>query len=904
MIKTTVFVTGLALLPAVAAFADDFTISTAETTTNSGNTVNAADTVTVTATGSVTTNASSALDGTGDSISLTNNGMISVYTPLNNTGHGINLTGDRGLIINSGSVLVFRERKRRNPTFGVGLSMTGNDGRITNDGTVEINLGNAIAYSGDNGLIRNNGTIVKGNASLTGNSGTILNYGTSAYSLVIRGDSGTIFASANASSSTINNFGNNGSITNYGASGQLRYTGDSGVVKNYWLNDGTFSTNRLDYTGDFGTVTNFGGIISNGGGVNGIFYNGSTGTITNNGTISILGNGRGMHYHGNFGTVVNTGTITGSASGYSMGASIFGEAGTLINSGSITTSAAYGGWGLHHDNGTSGTIKNSGSITTTGYQGFGIYHKSGNGFVTNSGSINTSGTYGHGIWHGYQNQITNGNLRNTGSIITAGNYSYGILNQGHNGSVTNRGTITTTGAGSFGILNDGDNGTVINTGSIMTSSYGIWNKGTNGSVINRGTITTTGTNSHGIVSNFANATVTNSGSISSPSFSIDMSGANGTLNLNAGSVLIGDVRFTNPATATLNFGRGLNAVVKLDSVASLPNTITAHRNAYKVVGDTIYVVNSDGFAARSQSVGALTGFVASRVSHHQQFGATGTSGTGASNTTRASTKGGDTGQDWFETFGGVRTGATSGDYSALTGGFVLGRDTSTGRGFFTGVGAGYSNSVSSSFTSRNNSLFAGGYFQADISGVAANMSLTAGVADVSGARTFGAQTASSRYSTYFFSPAITLTGNRAAGNSNLIFNLGARYTALLQTGYTETGSTANLTVGDISTHILELRAQATVEGAAQEWAKGTLFPSAYFGIEGQHYMGGAVSTAVAGSTLAFSSTGGTDAARVFAGLNAVFVKNNTSEVRGGFEVGFNSQNVASIGANIRWDIAF
>lgn len=789
-----------------------------------------------------TTNGGNTVGG-GDTLTVTSTGSVS--------------TTDLGAVLGTGNAISLR-----------------NDGTITALVTDRQIAAHGMAIVGNNGALLNTGTLDVGFHPLATNRRRPVSR-----EMIITGDHGSIIntgeiASRHASLTSIEYIGGYGSILNSGAilHGSIRYTGNYGSI----ISTGIFQPNGsgigMFYVGDFGLIENRSlgscrtdnmcgriryvgsdGKVGNYVRSRDIYYSGDRGEISNywiNDGSSLLNN---MQYTGDFGTATNNGGVI-SVSGNRHGIFYSGISGTVTNNGSIAVTGNSRGIHYHSD---SGTVVNNGTVVSAAgsHYGIGISIYGQSGSLINRGSVTTSGTYGYGLLHDLG---TLGTITNSGKVTTSGTEAHGLFYDGASGTTNNSGTVIATGTDANGISTMGDGNTVTNSGRVE-STLGM---------------------------------------------SVKMDGDNATLNVRPRSHLIGDVQFTNPSTATLNFARGVNAVVKLDSVTSVPNTITAHRNAFRIVGDTIYVVDTNGFAARSGGVGALTGFVATRVNARQQFSAGSVNRAAGPGTTRASSKGTTPSRDWVETFGGARIGASTGDYSSLTGGFVLGRDTAPGSGYYAGIGTGNATSVSASFTSRSSSVFTGGYFQTSMFGMAADVSLTAGIAASNGARTFGVQTASSSYNNYFFSPAITFTGNRSVGAGNLVFSLGARYTALYQDGYTETGSTANLTVSGITTHILELRAIATAEGRAREFAKGTLFPSAYAGIEGQHYLGGAVSTAVAGSTIAFSSTGDSDAARIFAGLNAVFIRSDTSEIRGGLEVGINTQSVATISANVRWNITF
>ena len=94
-------------------------------------------------------------------------------------------------------------------------------------------------------------------------------------------------------------------------------------------------------------------------------------------------------------------------------------------------------------------------------------------------------------------------------------------------------------------------------------TYGLYAVGDNNTLTNNGTVTTSGVYASGLLAVGENNSVPNSGTvISQQSYSIGMPRANAILNLNLGSVLFGDVLFGDTGTATLNFGTGLNAVVR------------------------------------------------------------------------------------------------------------------------------------------------------------------------------------------------------------------------------------------------------------------------------------------------------------------------------------------------------
>jgi len=232
---------------------------------------------------------------------------------------------------------------------------------------------------------------------------------------------------------------------------------------------------------------------------------------------------------------------------------------------------------------------------------------------TNRGTITTSGNYGHGI---ASTGATSTNT-NSGTITTSGNYGYGINSTGATSTNTNSGTITTSGANSVGIGSSGATSTNTNSGSITISGtygYGIYTAGTYSSVINTGTITTSGVNGIGINVSASSNTVYNYGSILttgtgySPGISsggndlvinnygkisaigygvaieiYSNSVSNNVVNLNRGSVIVGDIYApvgTLGAKLNMNLGSGVSYAYSVTG----PWTITDLDNRPMVTG--------------------------------------------------------------------------------------------------------------------------------------------------------------------------------------------------------------------------------------------------------------------------------------------------------------------------------
>ena len=259
---------------------------------------------------------------------------------------------------------------------------------------------------------------------------------------------------------------------------------------------------------------------------------------------------------------INSGSITTSGI-ESYGINTTGSGVTNTNSGSITTSGMYSA-GIRGYSGSGVTNINSGSITTSGYSAIGIYLLfADNATITNSGSITTSGSSSPGIYlYG-----SNGTVTNSGSITVSGWDGYGFLLSSSNSTVTNSGSITLSGSNSYGFFLSSSNSTVTNSGSITLSgseSYGIESIGANSIITNNGSITLSGSDSYGIESTGANSIITNSGVIRTSGAggsAIFIYATNNTVNLNRGSVIVGDIftySFITGARLNINLGASVS----------------------------------------------------------------------------------------------------------------------------------------------------------------------------------------------------------------------------------------------------------------------------------------------------------------------------------------------------------
>jgi outer membrane autotransporter protein len=121
-----------------------------------------------------------------------------------------------------------------------------------------------------------------------------------------------------------------------------------------------------------------------------------------------------------------------------------------------------------------------------------------------------------------------------------------------------------------------------------------------------------------------------------------------------------------------------------------------------------------------------------------------------------------------------------------------------------------------------------------------------------------------------------------------------RYAGYFLDGYTETGSAANLTVGDRDLHILQGRLQVALPLVTT-----TTYISPYAGIEGRTLLSGnTVDAVLLGQNLSFDPGGADDVGSVFLGLNAAARLADNTDFYGNVEAAWDTDNSNRIGGNV------
>ncbi len=579
-------------------------------------------------------------------------------------------------------------------------------------------------------------------------------------------------------------------------------------------------------------------------------------------------------------------TISGAATTTNNGETVDGnDSLTVTASGSVTTN----GDGLYGTGGNN-TLINNGTVSTSGVRGYGIHGTGGTNTLINRGTISTTGELGFAM-HSFPTVCFSGC---NGSMYTGGN-----------SSITNSGTVTTSGKNGWGLVGSGDYNSLVNSGTVTTSGEGgsaFLISGNNNSIVNSGSVMTSGIRSAGLYAVGRSNTVTNGGAIiANQSFSIDMHDVDATVNLLEGSVLYGGVNFATAASATLNFGAGLNASVNTNN--TIPNTITVANGSYVVAGSTIHAVDANSFAASDQTPGVMGGMILDTLDTQVASNPVGaTRGASASNT------------GWIEGFGGQRRhegNSTTMAFTSETYGVMAGRSLDALSGLY--VGAARNTTASDrTFDNRSDSVFVGYYSRYDLGDIDMDASLTFGAAQNNTSRRIanntvitGLETARGEYMSYFLMPSATFRGDWNLGETGFETSVRIRYTANRDQGYTETGSTAPMTVNGRTSHLGEVRLQ--VDGAVidRETASGSFTANLRLGADAQYFDGDRVSGGIAGQSISFATNADQISSRAFAGLNISHIMaDGTRELRGGVEFGRTQNGITDVSASIRWQMRF
>lgn len=516
------------------------------------------------------------------------------------------------------------------------------------------------------------------------------------------------------------------------------------------------------------------------------------------------------------------------------------------------------------------------------------------------------------------------NIQHNGAITVTG--VQGVTGSGTIANITNAGTVTSNGSNAFsisGFLANFNNTTsgVISAGSRALFANNIGNF-TNAGVIESDTFGI----SVGNIVNFANsgsikgdtiairsATIdnfTNSGTIESGGAqAVVMLGiGSSNINFNAGSIITGTF-YIDGVDDTFNFGKGLSAVIKLENGApdvtnfSSPINFSdsttraqADVSSMGIMGDVLAdLTNSIGSVAKTRIDLAILG---SSNSHDAGYGY------GVRNKT---------GHYWSSGWGATsfkNATSTSAATSSVAAGGLVGVDWDNGDdtlfGMYGGIGLGHiSVNVKNGQTTDMQNYTAGTYIarQTDIGML--HFNTLGGVINFDSDRITGNQTARANYKGYFIAPTLGLTNEMELAGRQVFTSVSAGYSGLFLDGYSETGSSNNLTVANRNIHQLNARAEVSwiKEISAPDGRKSKLIP--FLGLEGSTGVGGDdTNISFLGKTTTFNPNGNNSVGSVFAGAKFSYEISDKTSVFGRFEASYDTSDTAQAAAQIGLSIKF
>jgi len=503
-------------------------------------------------------------------------------------------------------------------------------------------------------------------------------------------------------------------------------------------------------------------------------------------------------------------------------------------------------------------------------------------------------------------------LNNTGVI--AGQF-YAIENEGAGARLNNMGRIGGYLGGHFGgssglsgIINDAADYTVDNSGAIYGTNFGIVNLGRGLTVHNSGTMNA---GQAAILSFEDDLTVVNSGTLKG-SLAVEFLGSRNNLELLPGSNIQGAILF-NDATNNLLIDPGLNTALRV-----YQGTVRTNGAPFVIKSNTVYVVDTTGFALQTRAAGELAHLVSSEIDtrlHALDNLGAGPTATIEHTLVHAASGGPhEKGSFWISGLAQANSGAgtfNTAAFASLTGGFLLGADEALGGQRRLGAFAGYSTGraeTAADLQDLETGKVVGGFYLGQTMGSSfANLSLTGAFGSVSSARHIlnnmvpgGIETANAQYSDWLFSPAATFGTRISLTGGTLTPSIKLQYAGLHTDGYSETGSSANLIVASRLASIFNARADLAFAPNPSKYEPSPWSPVLHVGLEGTA-ADAPIDASLGGSPLSFSGAG--DAAlRGYVGVEAAYAFSNNGSIKLDSEVGYDTARVISCHAkaSLQW----
>lgn len=565
-------------------------------------------------------------------------------------------------------------------------------------------------------------------------------------------------------------------------------------------------------------------------------------------------------------------------------------------------------------NGADARVDNLGSISVSNASAYGLHSTASGTTFTNTGTLVTTDVCSYGVFAeaDHFTLINNGTIR-----TTADNNSFGVyVEDANHATIVNNRTISTLGDTAYGMYTWGSNAKISNHGSLTTSgvdAIGIYAWHTFGVdsqnvLINTGTIRTTGTGeSQGIYANARGMHVINSGTVSSKhAQAIYMKAEDQILTVLRGSVIEGDIKFGQAGSATLNLGRGLNARLALDGI---PATINPNGQAYVIDDDEVLtVIGTETGNISATTTATLNSASSGAISRHLAGRRQGEPRTEfvplgyAPEPKRPffpefapSYEHG----AWTSAFGSFAVPIENDSVRINQGGVLFGLDTLTDDGHVAGVfsGVGYGTAIEENGSKVDTTtVLGGGYRTFDFGAGFLEATATVGATFNKGSRQIsgagGLETASADYSGAFISPSMTIGIDHSYGDVRVTPSVSLLYAGIYQNGYTETGSSSNLTAESQFTNVVTARAELELGTLKLEERKDGWSGSVRLGAEGTLLDGNDVNGAVLGSTLTIEGESSSEA-RGFVGADFSFIQGRY-EFSANTEVGYSSNGSLTV----------
>lgn len=587
--------------------------------------------------------------------------------------------------------------------------------------------------------------------------------------------------------------------------------------------------------------------------------------------------------------LINSGKITGDDTGVQATRTLY-----LYNSGSI-----FGGSNGVSSSTTIDDLVNSGTITGAfGVSGLGISN------LKNYGSIR--GITGDAI----HATASISYIYNTG--IIDGN-DEGIEVLGALGNLVNSGVIS---GGDRGIYTHTDITNLVNSGTISATNFdGVVAGGRIDLLTNSGNISgTTGIRVSGAL--LQGSEIINSGIIEGTGgTAITFAGGNfNTIQLEAGSVLIGTVDFTGP-NSILSFGKGLSSIITLSGTEPGMTNFTSPVNysdgTTRAQGDASYL------GALDDLLEGVSGSITTTVKTRLHAAKSSITNRNNDNDGFAYVNAEDTGEQnnsfwasgWFSAKSIGSTSSFAPTYYTA-GGSVLGMDRTDVDGEVTGIygGGGFGRfgvDVKRGQTIHTQNVYGGFYSQRNIGAGSLNINILGGRMSFDSNRAVEAENAEARYNGWFFAPTIGYEQELEIGEQQLLASGSIGYSGMFLEGYTESGSSSNLTVGARNIHQLNARGEISWLKYDASIAGHLINYAPYVGLEGRYNVGSnAATVGMLGNTATFDVGGSRSLARAFIGTKFDKAISETSQVFGRFEASHDTSNSAQFNAQIGFSVKF